>query len=475
MFGDYEAQRHWMEITVNLPVEDWYKNTTSNNLLYWGLDYPPLTAYHSLLCGYVAQWINSSWTELFWSRGLETYHHKLFMRATVAVADMLVYFPPVILYWIFSKHPSRPRDKAICATLMLLVPGLILIDHGHFQYNCVSLGLTLWAILFLTQGYDLLGAAAFVFALNYKHMELYHALPFFCYLLGTCVQKKSLEGIMKVLLLGAVVIGATTLCWAPFLTKLDTSIQVLRRLFPFDRGLYEDKVANLWCALSVVMKLKSRFSIPTLAYISGFTTLIAMIPSSFHLLTRPTLQRFKIALINSSMIFFLFSFQVHEKSILLAVLPVSLLIHEHPLVTTWFLTVSTFSLFPLLLKDGLVIPFFCLLVLYLVIVFKAYGHMSLGFQEGWKQIVKTLMFVFSIIGCGILTVIHLALAPPSRYPDLHPVLNCLYSFSHYLVFTVYFHKLQFCATDELLTSKEQFTKLKKFPSSISSKTKLKEN
>jgi alpha-1,3-glucosyltransferase len=23
MFGDYEAQRHWMEITFNLPIEEW--------------------------------------------------------------------------------------------------------------------------------------------------------------------------------------------------------------------------------------------------------------------------------------------------------------------------------------------------------------------------------------------------------------------------------------------------------------------
>ena len=23
MFGDYEAQRHWMEITYNLPVNEW--------------------------------------------------------------------------------------------------------------------------------------------------------------------------------------------------------------------------------------------------------------------------------------------------------------------------------------------------------------------------------------------------------------------------------------------------------------------
>ncbi|XP_013406079.1 dolichyl pyrophosphate Man9GlcNAc2 alpha-1,3-glucosyltransferase, partial [Lingula anatina] len=51
MFGDYEAQRHWMEITVNLPPKEWYFNSSANDLQYWGLDYPPLTAYHSWLCG----------------------------------------------------------------------------------------------------------------------------------------------------------------------------------------------------------------------------------------------------------------------------------------------------------------------------------------------------------------------------------------------------------------------------------------
>ena len=53
MFGDYEAQRHWQEITVNLPIQDWYQNTTDNDLMYWGLDYPPLTAYHSWIVGKV--------------------------------------------------------------------------------------------------------------------------------------------------------------------------------------------------------------------------------------------------------------------------------------------------------------------------------------------------------------------------------------------------------------------------------------
>ena len=47
MFGDYEAQRHWMELTIHLPVSEWY----TYDLQYWGLDYPPLTAYVSWLCG----------------------------------------------------------------------------------------------------------------------------------------------------------------------------------------------------------------------------------------------------------------------------------------------------------------------------------------------------------------------------------------------------------------------------------------
>lgn len=47
MYGDFEAQRHWMELTAHLPVSLWY----FYDLPYWGLDYPPLTAYHSWLCG----------------------------------------------------------------------------------------------------------------------------------------------------------------------------------------------------------------------------------------------------------------------------------------------------------------------------------------------------------------------------------------------------------------------------------------
>jgi alpha-1,3-glucosyltransferase len=47
MHGDFEAQRHWMELTIHLPVSRWY----FYDLQWWGLDYPPLTAYHSWVLG----------------------------------------------------------------------------------------------------------------------------------------------------------------------------------------------------------------------------------------------------------------------------------------------------------------------------------------------------------------------------------------------------------------------------------------
>ena len=33
--------------------------------------------------------------------------------------------------------------------------------------------------------------------------------------------------------------------------KTKAVLQVVHRMFPFARGLYEDKVANFWCSISV--------------------------------------------------------------------------------------------------------------------------------------------------------------------------------------------------------------------------------
>jgi alpha-1,3-glucosyltransferase len=94
MHGDYEAQRHWMEVTTQLPISQWY----FHDLQWWGLDYPPLTAYHSWVLGKVGGYIDSSWFALFTSRGLEDPILKVFMRATVIVSEYLVYIPAAVIF-----------------------------------------------------------------------------------------------------------------------------------------------------------------------------------------------------------------------------------------------------------------------------------------------------------------------------------------------------------------------------------------
>ena len=75
---------------------------------------------------------------------------------------------------------------------------------------------------------------------------------------------------------------------------------------------------------------------------SLFTTLLAILPSCVHLGLNPDKHRLVYCLANSALAFFMFSFQVHEKSILLPALPITLLILDEPFWSGWFNNVAIF-------------------------------------------------------------------------------------------------------------------------------------
>ncbi|KAF7408019.1 hypothetical protein HZH66_002556 [Vespula vulgaris] len=265
MYGDYEAQRHWQEITLNLPIEKWYVNTTDNDLEYWGLDYPPLTAYHSLLLGYIANATNPSYVKLHKSRGISSSDHKYFMRMTVLCSDAMIFLPTMIWYVMSLQTIKTARaeynnlfgfeKKDFILLSALIYPGIILIDHGHFQYNCVSLGFFVAAV--------------------------------------TAILNNSFISI----------IITFTIIWLPFLKDWNTFLHTILRLFPFNRGVFEDKVANVWCTINVLYKLRNIFTNEQLAQIC----------------------------------------LVHEKSILLVAIPVLLHFHNDPLACFWLLLISHFT------------------------------------------------------------------------------------------------------------------------------------
>lgn len=86
-----------------------YVNSSLNDLDYWGLDYPPLTAYHSWILGSVSAYFNPDWVALSHSRGFESYSHKLFMRSSVLVTDILIFFSAVAAYiYCIARTSIRP-------------------------------------------------------------------------------------------------------------------------------------------------------------------------------------------------------------------------------------------------------------------------------------------------------------------------------------------------------------------------------
>ncbi|XP_043250681.1 dolichyl pyrophosphate Man9GlcNAc2 alpha-1,3-glucosyltransferase [Colletes gigas] len=515
MFGDYEAQRHWQEITLNLPIDKWYTNTTDNDLQYWGLDYPPLSAYHSLLLGYIANNINSSYVKLHESRGISSEDHKYFMRLTVLCADILVYIPSII-YFMFSSQTSKANEKEISnlfgfnrkhisLLIMLIYPGLILIDHGHFQYNCVSLGLFISTVAAMLQNSYIIGSFLFVVALNYKQMELYHALPIFFYILGkySPLKKASWLFNLKMLLcISVTVVSTFAIVWLPFFKNLEIFTNVVSRLFPFGRGLFEDKVANVWCTINVFYKIRNAFTNIQLAKICLIATMFEVLPSCINLYLNPQKEKFITSLINCALAFFLFSFQVHEKSILLVAIPVLLYFKTDPFSCFWFLIISHFSMLPLFLKDDLFTPYCATLTFYVCFIFwmcpdvfnniklpgngnsthdvrvtanqrqtkikvksnkkksffaKIKRYISCYYKKASNVILSynlnlwiVVLFYSSILGIIILSIVSRFLKPPNRYPDLFVLLVSVYSCGHFIIFYIYFNYKQFCTPGNIL-------------------------
>lgn len=125
-------------------------------------------------------------------------------------------------------------------------------------------GLAFFALDCFLKDQVLWGSFFFVLSLGFKQMGLYYAPAIFAYLLGTCVFPRI--DIQRFIKLGFVVVVTFTMLLAPLVVLGGPKqlAQCLHRVFPFARGLFEDKVANFWCAANVAIKFKERFSGPML-------------------------------------------------------------------------------------------------------------------------------------------------------------------------------------------------------------------
>jgi alpha-1,3-glucosyltransferase len=469
-YGDFEAQRHWMEITRFTPIGEWYHNTTLNNLEYWGLDYPPLTAYHSLLCSYFAP---RKSIELTKSRGQESLETRLFMRLTVTFSDLLMMILPLVLIakQVFNKQQVNQLSYWWSLLYVLIQPCIVLIDHGHFQYNSVSIGFALWAIYCLMQSesndsvfYTCLGSALFCCSLNFKQMALYYSLPFFCYLTGRCIKlfrrKSFVSGLSLFVAIGITVIASFAIIWLPFLSSKQFP-QVVKRIFPVGRGLFEDKVANIWCSLSLVYKVHRNFSTDSIIKLSALLTLASSSLSCLNLLFNPTIIRFAYALVNVSMSFFLWSYHVHEKTIIFVTIPAGLVLlllnrnndkdfRVYNTLYHWFVIIATFSMYPLLERDEISIAYIASMIAYTIItLMNDFDPYSQTPPNSSSSALRKLVWL-SIFGAITIHIIMAGAPISKRYPDLYTFMCTVYSCIHFILFMIYCNYKQWTVSEPKL-------------------------
>lgn len=438
---DYHVHRSWMAITHTAPWQTWYRD----NRTQWTLDYPPFFAWWERFRAIPAAWIEPNLLKLE-GDGMEDVHESTkaiaYQRGTVMMAETLVLASGA---WYFAKAmrsegksnsrkdsgiPSKAcTDWTEASIAMGLVgnAGLILVDHIHFQFNGMLLGVLVWSLAFAQSGKNVLSAICFAVLLQLKHLFAYAAPIYFVFLLKR--QCKGKYALQRFFLLAAAVSSVTVVSVGPFLWA-GQGKAMLGRLFPFGRGLMHAYWApNFWALYAstdkvctyVVKKLwrssamqeghlarglvgVQEFAVlPNITPgISGSVVLLAMVPCLISLWRSPTRRRFLAAVGYSYLCGFMFGYHVHEK----AVLHFLVIYAMHAATSSWsyeqFLLMSKasyYSLMPLLFTTAEA-PIKVLLVevLHFVHLWFLQGchGKTLPFGQ-WNRVVPTLSIVFGLL------------------------------------------------------------------------------
>ncbi|KAI9849725.1 MAG: glycosyl transferase [Thelocarpon superellum] len=362
---DFEVHRNWLAITHSLPVQEWYLEVRSAIYLYpdlrntadrreqatseWTLDYPPFFAYFEWLWSQAAPWADPALLVVD-NLDYRSWATVCFQRATVILSELVLAY--ALHRFVQTSPVASKRTAHAIALSILLSPGLLIIDHIHFQYNGFLYGiLVLSLVLARKQSTMLLSGVFFATLLCLKHIYLYLAPAYFVYLLRAfCLGRNSVFDlrIVNFIKLGASVAGVFALAFGPFVYWGQIP-QLLSRLFPFSRGLchaywapnawalysFADRLLLIGLAVdptavkSVTRGLVGDTSFAVLPEIAPSTTFLLTLASQMvclvKLFVRPTWEGFIGAVTLCGYASFLFGWHVHEKAILLVLIPFSLL------------------------------------------------------------------------------------------------------------------------------------------------------
>ncbi|KAF6835848.1 dolichyl pyrophosphate Glc1Man9GlcNAc2 alpha-1,3-glucosyltransferase [Colletotrichum musicola] len=349
---DFEVHRNWLAITNSLPVSEWYYEKTSE----WTLDYPPFFAYFEWAMSQVAKLVDPLMLKVY-NLEYDSWQTVYFQRWTVIISELVLVY--ALQRYVDTATGATRRAAQAAAISIMLSPGLLIIDHIHFQYNGAMYGLLILSLVLARSKSGLLGSGlVFAALLCMKHIYLYLAPAYFVFLLRAyCLSPKSIFRIQffNCVKLGGGIAAIFAAAFGPF-AALNQIPQMLSRLFPFSRGLCHAYWApNIWALYSfadrVLIYVAPRLNLPVKAEAinsvtrglvgdTAFAVLPEISPRTCFGLTLffqalplvklffqapPTWDTFIGAVTLCGYASFLFGWHVHEKAILLVIIPFSLI------------------------------------------------------------------------------------------------------------------------------------------------------
>ncbi|OCB91546.1 glycosyltransferase family 57 protein [Sanghuangporus baumii] len=346
---DFEVHRNWLAITHSLPISKWYFDTTSE----WTLDYPPFFAYFEYLLSIPAAVVDRRIVDLN-NLNYDSWSVIVFQRSTVLITELVLAFALLR----FIRGAVDPSTQRIISASLFFHPGFLIVDHIHFQYNGFMFGILLLSVL------SARNPAYFVYLLR-----------------AFCMSPQGKLQFARFLSLANIVIAVFVVSVGPFLL-MGQLPQLANRLFPFKRGLNHAYWApNAWALVTALDRVLLRYA---RKFGSGFAvnsegvasssrglvgdTVFAILPNvkpihtfiitlafqsvfMIKLWRTPTYKSFLCALTLCGFVSYMFGWHVHEKAILLVLVPLSLLAGENHAFFRTFILASVagiYSLFPLL-------------------------------------------------------------------------------------------------------------------------------
>ena len=176
-----------------------------------------------------------------------------FQRSSVIVTELFLVF--ALQKFVDScTTPTTKRAATAAAISVLLSPGLLIIDHIHFQYNGFLYGILVYSLVLAKKKSGLLSSGlVFAALLCLKHIYAYLAPAYVVFLLRSyCLSPKSVFRIqwLNCIKLGSGIGAILAAAFGPFAMKNQIP-QILSRLFPFARGLCHAYWApNVWALYS---------------------------------------------------------------------------------------------------------------------------------------------------------------------------------------------------------------------------------